>query len=100
MTSKYQQTPLQDRQRFTPSYMVTFFEKCSTKVYSWTDNSILHSLAGIMEDADKLSGFATLTHGLHETSSGSTLSFYYTHASQTKSAEKIVLVLIHGWPQT
>ena len=53
-----------------------------------------------MEDGDKLYGFGSLKHSLHETSTGSALSFYYTHPSQTKSTEKVVLVLLHGWPQT
>lgn len=53
----------------------------------------------MMEDTDKPYGFSSLKHGLHETSTGLTLSFYHTNQSQTKITEKLVLVLIHGWPE-
>ena len=45
-------------------------------------------------------GFDSLTRGSHETSTGSTLSFYHTHPSHIANAEEPVLVLLHGWPET
>ena len=53
-----------------------------------------------MEDADKLYGFSNLKQGLYETSTGSTLSFYYTHPQHINSTDKLVMVLLHGWPET
>ena len=52
-----------------------------------------------MIDADELHGFGGLLHGSHRTSTGSTLSFYYTNPSQTERTTDTVLVLLHGWPQ-
>ena len=78
-----------ERLRFLMSYNVSLVETCCLPVTS----------ALVMAN-EKPFGFNSLTHGSHETSTGSTLSFYYTHPSRITNTEEPVLVLLHGWPET
>ncbi|MCJ1313909.1 hypothetical protein MMC25_007589 [Agyrium rufum] len=51
------------------------------------------------KESENLPGFESLIHGTYQTSTGSNLSFYYTHPKQFEGQHKPVMLLTHGYPE-